>query len=286
MRHRLLLLIAGLPAVAFGQAPDTSYFPLDVGNSWTYAVRVQTSPTAWETLIGDPHEIGQTVAINDTAYTEVAYPHAIFGTLHRVDEVGRVWVRADGVDRLLFDVTRADGETYTFPDVASGNDYVVRVERNVSVDTFLGRFENAIRFSFDIPEMLDDETGITLAPGVGVVAASTSFFGDYFLYAASVGGRVVTSAGVDGPSRLRPALAAPNPFTTSTTIRLPEGPAGYAHVEVVDLLGRHVATLLDGPVGPGEQSVTWAASGAPSGPYLVRIHRGGLVQTLRLVRAQ
>ena len=49
-------------------------------------------------------------------------------------------------------------------------------------------------------------------------------------------------------------------------------------------LGRRVAVLHDGPVGPGEQTVTWAASGAPSGVYLVRVHRGGRTQTLRLVK--
>lgn len=282
MLRRLLYLAASLPAVAVGQAPGPSYFPLDVGDTWTYAVHFQTSPTEWDTLVGGPREIARTETVNDTAYTEAVYPHAVFGALHRVDEAGRVWVRADGADRLLFDVTQGDGGTYTVPD-GYGYAYVVTVRTGVTADTYLGRFEDTIAFSFDIPEALDDEMEFVLAPGVGVVAASMSFFGDYRLYAASVGGRVVT-AGDEAPPDAPLAVAAPNPFTASVTIRLPDGPAGDARVEVVDLLGRRVATLFDGPMGPGEQAVTWSASGVPAGVYVVRVRRGGRTQTLRVVR--
>lgn len=66
----------------------------------------------------------------------------------------------------------------------------------------------------------------------------------------------------------------PNPFSTSTTISytLPEG--SRVDLRVFDMLGREVATLVEGYQDAGYQSAVFAAEGVPSGLYVYRLQVG------------
>jgi photosystem II stability/assembly factor-like uncharacterized protein len=78
----------------------------------------------------------------------------------------------------------------------------------------------------------------------------------------------------------------PNPFNPTTTIsyQLPIG--GLATLKVFDLLGREVATLVNGFVEAGGHSVHWNASGLSSGLYLCRLSSGNFsdVKKMMLLR--
>ena len=78
----------------------------------------------------------------------------------------------------------------------------------------------------------------------------------------------------------------PNPFNPSTVIRF-ELPAEMAvRLEVFDVLGRRVATLLNDRLDSGMHDVTFDASGAASGVYLFRLQTdlGVLSRKMMLVR--
>jgi beta-glucanase (GH16 family) len=75
----------------------------------------------------------------------------------------------------------------------------------------------------------------------------------------------------------------PNPFNPSTTIRYRVGDAGPVHLAVYDLLGRLVATLVDGVREPGEYSEVWDASGSASGVYVARMSQAGRVFSARMI---
>jgi hypothetical protein len=66
----------------------------------------------------------------------------------------------------------------------------------------------------------------------------------------------------------------PNPFNPSTTIayRLPS--AGRVRLEVFDLLGRRVATLVDGVMPAGRHETRFDATGLASGLYLYALDAG------------
>ena len=90
--------------------------------------------------------------------------------------------------------------------------------------------------------------------------------------AANVG---TPTAGEGGPGASDLALRVENPLSGVATVRFETGGAGPARLEVFDVLGRRVATLLDGPVAAGPQRATFDARGLPSGTYLVRLAGGG-----------
>jgi hypothetical protein len=77
----------------------------------------------------------------------------------------------------------------------------------------------------------------------------------------------------------------PNPFNPTTTIRfaIPVGTHNYTCLRVFDVLGRDVATLVNGFEEPGYKSVQWDASGVASGVYFYRLQAGDLVQTRKLL---
>lgn len=63
----------------------------------------------------------------------------------------------------------------------------------------------------------------------------------------------------------------PNPFNPSTMIRYDVPTAAYVTVTVFDMLGRTVATLVDGIQEPRSYQVDWNATGMSSGMYFYRI---------------
>ncbi|RJP73426.1 MAG: T9SS C-terminal target domain-containing protein [Candidatus Zixiibacteriota bacterium] len=87
------------------------------------------------------------------------------------------------------------------------------------------------------------------------------------------------------PATLPAALAlaaAPNPFNPVTTLDLQLPASGPVHVGVYDVAGRPVATLVDGWREAGAHTVTWDASGLPSGLYLAKIQAGNSCQVVKL----
>jgi hypothetical protein len=75
----------------------------------------------------------------------------------------------------------------------------------------------------------------------------------------------------------------PNPFNASTTIEFSISERGPALLEVYNLLGQRVATLLDGELEPGRYSYQWNGADAPSGVYFYRLTAGHHTQTKRMV---
>jgi hypothetical protein len=73
----------------------------------------------------------------------------------------------------------------------------------------------------------------------------------------------------------------PNPFAQTATIEFSLPQSGHAHLEVFDVTGRRVATLLDRVMESGAHRVTWDASGVASGTYVYRLRAGDEVQTMR-----
>ncbi len=80
----------------------------------------------------------------------------------------------------------------------------------------------------------------------------------------------------------------PNPFNPSTTINFDVPEASDVRLEVFDMMGRRVATLVNGQLGAGRYEAIWDArsdAGAPvaSGVYLYRLQAGSFESVKRMV---
>jgi hypothetical protein len=75
----------------------------------------------------------------------------------------------------------------------------------------------------------------------------------------------------------------PNPFNPSTSISVELPVAGNIRLAVFDLLGREVATLINGRKEAGVHEVVFDASGFPSGVYLYRVDSGSFRATRKML---
>ena len=78
----------------------------------------------------------------------------------------------------------------------------------------------------------------------------------------------------------------PNPFRPSTTISFSVSAPAQVRLDVYDVAGRHVTTLLNGPVSAGNHRCTWDAFRLPSGVYhcTLRVGAESTTRTMTLVR--
>ena len=84
------------------------------------------------------------------------------------------------------------------------------------------------------------------------------------------------------PSRVTFTVG-PNPVRTTTHFKFALGSAGWARLTIVDLAGREVATMVDGPLEAGPHDLHWAARCAP-GIYFARLQADGGNEVVRFVR--
>jgi hypothetical protein len=99
------------------------------------------------------------------------------------------------------------------------------------------------------------------------------------------------AAGVEAPrlAAVQLSPARPNPFERDSKIRLTLAAPTFVRAEVLDVTGRHVATLALGTLDAGVHELSWDGSNArgeraAAGVYLVRVQWPGSRTTQRIVR--
>ena len=76
----------------------------------------------------------------------------------------------------------------------------------------------------------------------------------------------------------------PNPFNPSTTIRYSIPVDTKVTLEILDVLGRKIKTLVDAVQPAGFHSCLWNARDLPSGVYLCRMKAGKYAKTLKMLQ--
>ncbi len=124
---------------------------------------------------------------------------------------------------------------------------------------------------------------------------SPTFNAIYFVnnapgYLAGGDGSMLKLAGEETPSgvttsppgvvhELTLAAAYPNPFNPTTTIEFTVGSAGPVRLQIYDILGQSVATLINGNLQPGAYHTQFNGTGLSSGLYFYRLEAGRQVRT-------
>ena len=114
-----------------------------------------------------------------------------------------------------------------------------------------------------------------------IARAMTDGAGYFALPLAALGGRVLPARFALGPNY-------PNPFNPSTIIPYQLAASAAVRLEVFNLLGQHIATLVDGERPAGFHTATWHAVDAAgravgAGVYIYRMTAGVERQTGRMV---
>lgn len=85
------------------------------------------------------------------------------------------------------------------------------------------------------------------------------------------------------PRNCRLISAHPNPFNASTTIQYSLSEASHVTIEIYDLLGRHIETLVDAEMPAGYHQATWDATDQASGMYFYKIQAGEFTETKKMM---
>lgn len=97
--------------------------------------------------------------------------------------------------------------------------------------------------------------------------------------------RVLSAEGADVrlPLSIQLYQNYPNPFNPATTIRYRVQEHGHVTLNVFDVLGREVATLVDEVQNPGEHAVEFNADGLSSGVYFYRLSTQGFTAVKKML---
>jgi len=85
------------------------------------------------------------------------------------------------------------------------------------------------------------------------------------------------------PSSLHLEQNYPNPFNPSTTISYRLANPSNVKLQIFNVLGKEVATLVNEFQSQGDQSISWNASQVPSGLYIYRLTAGNEVFSKRML---
>ena len=287
LRHRVLLalaLVLLVPAAVRAQIPNPGF------ENWTSG-----NPDGWAT--GNVVPLVVPVTQSSTARTGSS---AARGTVVSLYTYVVAPVLQSGIGGRGFGYTSRPtsfGGYYQFHSVG-GDRFAINtiLYKGVVAGTVIGNAASAnasevtswtqFAVPFNYVSGASPDTCIIQIQIVGPVTGNDYHLGSYFLLDdLSFGG--VT--GVDGPPAPTSTVTAflenaPNPFVNTTTVAFTLAKFSSVTLQVFDMQGRVVATLLEGPMDAGEHQASWDASQQPSGLYWCRLTAGGGTRSRRLVR--
>jgi hypothetical protein len=266
--------------------PAQDYYPLAVGNEWFY--RAVDSLPGDSTIESRVRVVGDTLLASGRRYFILSTADIMEGRYIRTDSAF-VWYLNpySGAEQRVFKLNGAVGDTTT---IGWGAYAYVRV---IAIDTalVLGMPLRVITYYADglltARLRLCERLGPLTEWRYSDPPAPWPDWGREFV-GCIVGG---THYGRTLDVRNEPGFATefhlsqnyPNPFNPSTTISFSLPRTENISLKVYDMLGREVATLVEGQEEAGEHSVKWNAEGLASGVYFSRLIAGGFVEARKLL---
>ncbi len=254
---------------------------------------------------------------NDSTHTEIIeYPYTIihngyeYFTVHNFRYDGRmVGLRNEGlkvhiltglnttpVDCVLYDFGAEVGEPWTVYDVDEGFSYNMRLDSKNDTIVWYHPLYPITSPCYVFSTDGDDwgyvewisyyyEQGGEISGWAGIVKRiNISYFG----YTDWICSDFYTPLSTDEdenpiPQNFKLYQPYPNPFNPTTTIRLNVAARHASQLQIFDITGRLVETLIKEPLTPGEHEITWNAGSLSSGVYFVRLVSGAFSQTQKII---
>lgn len=222
------------------------FYPLHLGNYWVYEGSsglipiLRTVRIIGDTTLQDGYEYKIAEGVQYSPYTGVNHYYT------RVDSIGRIWIMetwaAEPTVRYQLSINVGDMyESYLF-------DFYWRIE-NKYIDIFL------------YPDIANDQ--ISFSEGLGVTSINGEMTYEYLrgalINGTLYGDTTVTSIQDDIEFKMDFVLYPnyPNPFNSSTQIKFAVNSPDYYTLNIYDITGKLVNTLVKDFLNSGEYSLIW-----------------------------
>jgi len=264
------LIIVGLPSLptaAFSHTPDNGCAPLEV----TFTDESTGSPTGWAWDFGDG---------NSSIAASPVHTYTIGGTF----DVTLIVTNAGGADTLsvanAVAVTAGPTAAFSLSDTSGTAPLNVIFTDNSSGSPTAWAWDfgdggsssaaNPVH-SFTTEGSFDVRLIVTNACGP-----------DTLTMVAAVVVSGVSAVDNNTPVPFGISQSYPNPFNPSTTIVFGLEKPGYTRLEIYDISGKRITTLVAEQKSAGQYEVTWRPADLSSGVYFSRLTVNGKVDTKRM----
>ena len=191
-----------------------------------------------------------------------------------------------------------------YPNIASESDPAQTVTsttpdfHDISIIHLVSRGSPTAGFMVGLPELpmknmllqndtISANTGLTIRNAAvdTVNTLSTASYGPgYILQVNGIFSRLTSVQSAPTlPTKFSLDQNYPNPFNPTTMIAYTLPKSGQVTLRVYDILGRLIATLVDGEQAPGEHVARFNGAGLASGVYFYRLESAGFNQTKKLM---
>ncbi|MEO8512557.1 MAG: T9SS type A sorting domain-containing protein [Ignavibacteria bacterium] len=298
---RIIFLLVIITSTIDSMPVDSTtfqYYPMDVGNKWTWYVYNNFSPgPGYETAI-----IISTQVINDHLYYRFKRDTYIFyGNQHytgynymRIDSLnGNLYFLTinnnDSNDCLVDSLNSSLNDSTNIGCAGSGNWYRYSINtynifnntyptKMYSYSTYFEGGDNhqygkGIGPVFEIAQYVMSTSSKTLRGCVinGILRGDTTVI---------LG---INQIGTEIPDKFELSQNYPNPFNPTTHIGFRIAEFGLVKLTIHDLLGKEVKTLVNKELQPGSYETDWDATEYPSGVYYYRLETGPYAETKKII---
>jgi choice-of-anchor A domain-containing protein/uncharacterized repeat protein (TIGR01451 family) len=164
-------------------------------------------------------------------------------------------------------------------------DYIYSVSPDNNGNVYLSTWSSGVYVSYNTSEKWNalgmkglGVSAVYADPSSGLVLASSNNGGIY-----SISSLTAVNNDTRIPSSYSLEQNYPNPFNPSTVISYTIPKAGHVTLKVYDMLGKEVATLVNGTKQAGIHQAVFNASGFSSGTYMYRIVSGSFSLTKKML---
>ncbi len=257
------------------------YFPLEIDNQWKFSREVVET-------------VKDTVRFNEALFYRFDSFRDFQDAALRLTNEGEVVMRHEGLEQVWIKFGAEIGDSWEVRSADSSVVWTVHLQSvSDTVRVEAGEFSDCFRFYFQF-HGADNDWVEWYAPGIGPVKRDLSgiAFFEFDLQEANIQphGTVTFLTNHDAPEkRFRLAQNYPNPFTVGvssqtknsplTTIRYDLRRDGFVKLEIINVLGRVVRTLVKAHMRTGLYEIAWNGeeengSAVAGGIYFYRLQLG------------